>query len=96
MDGGYGFTPPQVADMTMDQVFILLRDKDHLRKAPHKKTAFRPSEIPQNDTLKDTKRVFRGKSKCRELMEKKAEKDRIDREEKRKAKKEERRRRRGK
>ena len=35
MNGGYGYTPQQVGELTLDQVFMLLVDKDNLRSGPH-------------------------------------------------------------
>lgn len=35
MNGGNGYTPEQVGEMTLDQVFMLLVEKENLRSGPH-------------------------------------------------------------
>lgn len=35
MNGGCGYTPQQVGELTLDQVFMLLVEKENLRSGPH-------------------------------------------------------------
>ena len=35
MEGGFGYTPQQAAELTLDQVFMLLVDKDNLRSSSY-------------------------------------------------------------
>jgi hypothetical protein len=44
-EGGLGFTPSQVGDMTLDQVFMLLCDRKALRKSTRRRVACVPSAI---------------------------------------------------
>lgn len=37
-EGGFGFTPNQVGDMTLDEIFMLLCDKKNLRASGKKRT----------------------------------------------------------
>jgi hypothetical protein len=39
MEGGFGYTPTQVGNMTLDQIFFLLCDKKVLRGSERKRTA---------------------------------------------------------
>lgn len=39
-EGGYGYTPKQVGDMTLDQIFMLMADKKILRGAKKRREMF--------------------------------------------------------
>lgn len=59
-NGGYGYTPRQVGEMTVDQIFMLLADKKCLRK----KGSVRTSNIPsmQAASFSDTDGLIKGRA----------------------------------
>lgn len=90
-DGGRGFTPEQVGRFTVDQVFMLLCDRDYLlRDRATMETSQAVAEIVQSDgTVKgrsaDGKPIvgsIRGYSKARELMDAKRKREEQERKEK--------------
>jgi hypothetical protein len=89
MDGGRGFTPQEVGEMTLDQVMMLLTDKNLLKGDRSRVTTTSAAKLlASNDAGvihgKDSKGkpitgVIRGKSVARQLMEAKAAREATER-----------------
>jgi hypothetical protein len=80
MDGGRGYTPQQVGDMTLDQVLMLMADRKHLLNRKKGVAALEAVNLADKDgkihgrAADGTAIVGKiaGKSKARMLMEEKA------------------------
>lgn len=77
-EGGREFTPGMVGDMTLDTVYMLLADKNNLRKSGKRRTAtvqtvMADAEGFVHGVARDGTKIkgkVRGKSVARDLMEK--------------------------
>lgn len=80
MEGGFGYTPNEVGDMTLDQVFMLLAKRENLRAGDTIVQELSSLEtlslVSKDGTLKGRARdgtkisgKFTGKSKCAQLRE---------------------------
>lgn len=81
-DGGAGYTPQQVGDMTLDQIFMRRTDIKYLRSHHTTRTT---SEMPIGTMLAGRaadgtpiKAMVRGKSLAREAMERSAARKKIE------------------
>ena len=83
MDGGHGYTPQQVGDMTLDQVLMLMADRKHLLNRKKGLPALEAVNLADKDgkihgrSADGTAIIGKiaGKSKARMLMEEKAARD---------------------
>lgn len=80
MEGGHGYTPQQVGDMTLDEIFMALADRKMLTKRRKIFDPLQAAQLADKDGLlkgraaDGTPIVGRvaGKSKARQLMDAKA------------------------
>jgi len=89
-EGGYGFTPQQVGNFTLDQIFMLFANRKELRKTEKVRTTKLPS-IQASQMINSDEdglvqgrdkdgnpikgKVYTGKSVARRLMEAKVERE---------------------
>ena len=62
-EGGYGYTPNQVGEMTLDQIFFLLCDKDVLRGSGKKRVVAYESMAVAGSLPVDSKGFTAGRDK---------------------------------